>query len=378
MAEEYVTPEFLSDSDEDVIHQRMLDVIPDDIDKSEAGFLWDATRPTAIEHSRLKGFNMNEAIKLIWPQFASDIYLDYHGKTRKMARKEGVKASGMLTIEVKANTSISEGALFSTESVNGVSNVTYQTLQAYSFVDAGTYEIEVECTEVGEQGNVAPGTIVLKGTPNDNITSITNLEKFNNGIDQEDDDSYRERLVAFDQSTSASYIGNVNDYTRWASEVNGVGSVKVIPAQDESGTVTIVITDGNGDPASEELQEKVYNHIMSPDNEQDRLAPINAILNVTAPDTIEIKVSGIVEITGSDITTIAAEFLKAMQDYCTSAISDGEIRYTYVCSLLSKIPGVYDYKDVYINEGQSNIPIDANVMPTITESGVTLTVGTVV
>ena len=378
MAQEYVTPDFLNDSDEDVIHERMLSVIPDTIDKSEGGFVWDFTRPTAIEHARLKGFHMNEAIKLIWPQFATGVYLDYHGETRGVARKEGIRASGMLEVEVSSGTTIQSGDLFSTVAQNGVANVFFQSIQSYDFKEAGTYEIEVECTEVGIIGNVAVDTIILTGTPNSKIISVTNPEKFENGIDLEDDDSYRERLVEFDKSASSSYIGNVNDYTRWASEVNGVGNVKVIGAQDDSGTVTVIITDGNGNPASNELCESVYDHIMKPNNDLERLAPVNAILKVVPPETINIQISAVVELRSGNIDDISTEFLASMKEYFASSVSDKEIRYTYVCGLLGKMPGVYDYKDVYINGDQNNIPLDTDVMPVIELSSITLTEGVVV
>ena len=49
-AEEIILPGFLQNSSEDEIHGKMLDNLPEDIDKSEGGFPWDFTRPTAIEY----------------------------------------------------------------------------------------------------------------------------------------------------------------------------------------------------------------------------------------------------------------------------------------------------------------------------------------
>lgn len=43
MAEDFTLPAFLQDCDVDTIHQRMMDMLPDDIDKTEAGFPWDFT-----------------------------------------------------------------------------------------------------------------------------------------------------------------------------------------------------------------------------------------------------------------------------------------------------------------------------------------------
>ena len=72
---EYETPEFLQD-DEDEVHQRMLELLPDDLDKSEGSHIWDLTRPTAIEVAEFKEFTMNTALQMIFPQFANGEFLD--------------------------------------------------------------------------------------------------------------------------------------------------------------------------------------------------------------------------------------------------------------------------------------------------------------
>ena len=76
------------------------------------------------------------------------------------------------------------------------------------------------------------------------------------------------------------------DYKRWALSVPGVGAVTVIPAKDDSGTIKIILMDQNGVPASKQIQDAVYNYIMRPDSEADRLAPPNAVLEISAPETV--------------------------------------------------------------------------------------------
>lgn len=60
MAEDFTLPAFLQDCDVDTIHQRMMDMLPDDIDKTEAGFPWDFTRPTALIASELLEYYIPE------------------------------------------------------------------------------------------------------------------------------------------------------------------------------------------------------------------------------------------------------------------------------------------------------------------------------
>lgn len=82
-AEEMELPDFLENSSEDEIHEKMLGNLPDDIDKSEGGFPWDFTRPTAIELSELKEYVLVEVLKCLFPATCEESYLlDYHADER--------------------------------------------------------------------------------------------------------------------------------------------------------------------------------------------------------------------------------------------------------------------------------------------------------
>ncbi len=44
-----VLPEYLTEQTEEAIRQRILDTLPDDLDKAEGSYIWDAVSPMAIE-----------------------------------------------------------------------------------------------------------------------------------------------------------------------------------------------------------------------------------------------------------------------------------------------------------------------------------------
>jgi hypothetical protein len=48
----------------------MFDALPADIDKSPLQIPWDYMRPPALEKARFVQFNLNEAIKNMYPQWA--------------------------------------------------------------------------------------------------------------------------------------------------------------------------------------------------------------------------------------------------------------------------------------------------------------------
>lgn len=375
---EYETPEFLQDSDEDTIHKRMLDLIPDDLDKSEGSHIWDLTRPTAIEVAEFKGFTLDLAVQMIFPQFATGEFLDYHGEARGIIRKEAIPASGIITVIGESGTVISEGDLFATmETSENDESVSYAASTTYTIPESGTIDINVECTESGIAGNVSANSIIIIETENDGITSCTNAAAFDNGVDEEDDETYQNRILEYDQAKETSFSGSISDYKRWANEVQGVGDCTVIPASDESGTVTIVVVDGNGNPVTEEVCEDVYNYIMSPDDPDSRLAPINALLSVISPSVLALTITATVELDDSDITTVTNLFYEEMKKYLSVAKEDHEIRITQVGKALGNTSGIYDYSNLTVNGGTVNVTFESNVTPTISIENITLTAGTV-
>ena len=62
----YTPPELIAEVDDDVIHARMLENLPDDIDKTDGGFAHDFTRPAALEKAELL-VALNDAIQVFFP-----------------------------------------------------------------------------------------------------------------------------------------------------------------------------------------------------------------------------------------------------------------------------------------------------------------------
>lgn len=371
-------PEFLQNKSTDEIHTQMLDSMPDDIDKSQGQHPYNYTRPTAMIASELCQQTLPEIIKLIFPMYAYGEWLDYHAQMRGISRRPATASSGTLQLTVTKNTNIPVGSQFSTTSVDGQPSVVFETTQGKFNLPEGTTEVPVKCTQTGTVGNVIAGTVIFKLSQLSGVTAVTNPEAITGGTEEEDDDSLRARIVSLDQSQSVSYVGSVADYKRWSLEVPGVGGVTVIPAQDDSGLVTLVITDSNGDPANEEICQNVYDYIMSPADPELRLTAPNVKLSVIPPTITELAISATVEVgTGSSLDSIKTGFIEAVQAYLDTARSDGEVRYTQIGKILAGIPGVYDYDVLTLNSGTTNISITNTQLPQVTSDSVLLTQGVV-
>jgi uncharacterized phage protein gp47/JayE len=379
-AEELELPDFLNNSSEEEIHEKMLSNLPEDIDKSEGGFPWDFTRPTAIEIAELKEYVLVEVLKSLSPVTCEESYLlDYHADGRGLVRRESVNATGYVTVTAKAGLVIPLGYGFSTEADDEGNTIDFVTTEEVTVDSLGNAKIPIEAAEGGSASNVGVNTIVLHagdetGELLDEIISVTNEEAVTGGLDEEDDDTLRERIVEYDRSHDISYVGNVADYKRWALSVPGVGAVTVIPAKDDSGTIKIILMDQNGVPASKQIQDAVYDYIMRPDSESDRLAPPNAVLEITAPETVVVNISAVVYLREAEIGDVQNDLKAALQSYLLNVSSnDSAVRISAINSIIGSVSGIYDYDSVQINGVSKNVDLESGQMPVL--GTVTITEG---
>ena len=379
-AEELELPDFLNNSSEKEIHEKMLSNLPEDIDKSEGGFPWDFTRPTAIEIAELKEYVLVEVLKSLSPVTCEESYLlDYHADGRGLVRRESVNATGYVTVTAKAGLVIPLGYGFSTEADDEGNTIDFVTTEEVTVDSLGNAKIPIEAAEGGSASNVGVNAIVLHtgdetGELLDEIISVTNEEAVTGGLDEEDDDTLRERIVEYDRSHDISYVGNVADYKRWALSVPGVGAVTVIPAKDDSGIIKIILMDQNGVPASKQIQDAVYDYIMRPDSESDRLAPPNAVLEITAPETVVVNISAVVYLREAEIGDVQNDLKAALQSYLLNVSSnDSAVRISAINSILGAVSGIYDYDSIQINGVSKNVDLESGQMPVL--GTVTITEG---
>ncbi|MBQ5658104.1 MAG: baseplate J/gp47 family protein [Peptococcaceae bacterium] len=366
---------FLQGQDADSIHKEMLESLPDALDKTEGGFADDFTRPTALRMAKFAEQDILNAISCIFPETSFGDFLDRHGKTRGIVRKEATKAYGHVQVTAKAGTEIPVGTVFTTIADDYAVYVEFVSVTSgITESDTEPIDLAVEAVVAGIEGNVPAGAIALLGTNLKNVSSVINAEATTGGTDIEDDDSLRKRIDLYDKNRQVSYVGSKADYVRWALEVPGVGSAVCIPAQDTSGLVTLIITDANGDAANEQLCSDVYEYIQSPSDEYARKTNVNATLSVIPPATLDLTISATVELvyTGT-LESVKSAFVSALKLYLSSC--EGEVKYSKVWSTLSSTPGISDLNNLLINGGTSNIAIGVDKLPNVTS--VTLTKGVV-
>lgn len=368
---EFTLPEFLEGQDVAAVHARMLAAIPDGFDKSEGGFVWDMTYPTALEKSQAAQYLIPEALRSMFPLWARGDMLDMHAANRGMTRKPAQAAKCMLRFSGEKDTAVPRGTAASTMATAQGGAVTFVT-DADAVLGSDGASVSAHAQVKGALGNVASGSICRLDAPIAGISAVTNEQAAQGGLDTESDAQLRARIVEFDAAQGRSYVGSTADYQRWALEVTGVGSAAVLAATDDSGLVTIMITDSQGASASDELCRAVEAHIMRPNEPAARLAPINARISVITPAPVTISISARTSLDGVAIGDVKREFVRLVKGYLKDA-SDKVIRISRLGALLLSIPGVKDYADMKLNGASGNVTLTDRQLPVIEESGVTLT-----
>lgn len=364
MSIEFKAPSFLNDQDAETIHKRMMEELPPDIDDTEGGFPWDFTKPTALEKAEMLEFHLTETLKIMFPMWAEDQWLDLHAKGRGLTRKPANPASGTLAITGVSGTTIPAGFKFAAPAIGDQPAIEYETKEKYTMGEDGTVEVQVTAIEAGTKGNVPAGSINIMMAPIKGITSITNPVPITGGAEQESNDELRGRIDELDATSEASFVGSDGDYKRWAEEVPGVGTALPMPEWAGPGTVKVVLIDANGQPANAAIITEVYNNIMSPGDRLQRKAPIGATVTIVAPTAKDINYTFLLEIqSGEAEITVLERFKAQLQTYYIEAKKEGVVRYTKIGSILTSTSGVKDFTGLTINGGTTNIVLEEDEYP---------------
>lgn len=360
---EFVPPEFVQNSDPEKIQRRMMNALPVGIDDMPGGFPWDFTMPTALQISELVQFQLVRTMMLMFPMWAWGDWLDRHAEMCGLERRAAGYAAGKINVAGVPGTLVKEGSVFATPATDTEPSILFRSAEEVEIGNEGTADIHVIAVAPGKESNVPAKAVSLMLKPVKEVSGIINHEAITGGTDVEDDESLRERIQRAN-AAPISFVGNDSDYSRWAKEVVGVGSVVVVPEWDGPGTVKLVIIDANGKPANEALLASVYDYIVSPEDRSRRLAPIGATVTVSAPEILEIGYEAVVVLEEEyTVDAVCEGFRKNIMAYYEEAKEDGSLTYTQMAAVLSDTAGVRDYMNFMVNGEIRNIPLNQALYP---------------
>ena len=332
------------------LKQYYTETAGDKVNLVEGGFAWDTLSANAKEFEKAYA-EMALIIEASFPQTSWGDWLTKKAEEHGIIRKEATNSSVILTVTGQAGTTVQEGSLFSTN--DGKNFITVETKKIES---TGTVDIKAQSQDVGTSCNVDAETITKIPMSIYGVSAVTNKNPAYDGFDEETDEELLERLLFKVRQPATS--GNKNHYVIWATNVEGVGGVKVLPLWNGNGTVKVIITDAKNEIASEDLIAKVQNYI-------DEQRTIGATVTVGSPKSLNIDISLKVTKGSGNID----EIKNAVNDFFkTTAFESEYVSYAQVGKIIlekAAITGVQDYSDLTLNNKAENIALTDEQLPTV-------------
>ena len=330
-----------------VIRQRMLDNMSNDIDKREGSFVSNMVSPVGVEFAKYY-MELDNILSIMFLEDATNEFLDKKVYDFGIYRKMGTSARGAIKVTGANGTYIPKGS-----EILSQGELVFYTLND-AWIENEEATIEVEASNVGIDFNIIANSIDKFAKKIEGVSSVTNEEEFKEGTDTETDEELRERFFEIIRRPATS--GNIYHYEQWAKEIDGINQARVKPLWNGNGTVKVIVSNNNN-IVSEEIVKKCQEHI-------DKVRPIGANVTVITPTKLDIVVSGNVYIEeGFDHTQAMLDFESNLKEYlatCTDTVI-----YTRVASCLGSVEGVKDYANLKVNEGIVNIKYDDEKLPTI-------------
>ena len=335
------------------ILQRMLDRVPNNVDKREGSIIYDALAPAAIE-LQLAYIELDTILNETFADTSSREYLIKRANERGITPKKATYA----VLQGEFNMDVPIGSRFSCNDLN------YIIIEQIS-----TGVFKMQCESLGVAGNNNFGDLI----PIDYIEGLETAKLTNiliPGEDEEETESLRSRY--FNSLDSQAFGGNVADYKEKTNSLNGVGGVKVYPVWNGGGTVKLVIINSDYEKPSELLINEVQTAIDPIQNQGNGvgIAPIGHVVTVVGCATHSVDIT--TDITyqeGWNWESIKPYVEKVIDDYFKELASQWDsndnliVRISQIETRLLNITGVVDIANTTLNGVAQNLTIDADYIP---------------
>ena len=234
--------------------------------------------------------DQNEHAKITFIDTAYGEWLDKHGQhpAIRLERNQGAEAVGEVTFTIPSvsaeQTIIPEGTLLASTETGLQFSTDYDAV-----IEIGDLNVDVQCTcmSVGEDGNVVSGSIDLIDDDFLDVhgITVTNTDAFTGGVDYEEDEAYRARLLEYVRRED---FGSLPYYINLAETVPGVHDVKLV---DEVGITKKILVNGDVKETSDTLLVDVLTRFSDTRN-----LGINHTFNVAKPTFVKYSLEVTVDV----------------------------------------------------------------------------------
>ena len=340
---------------EEELKRRMLARVSSKYDKREGSIIFDSIAPTALEHKNMY-ISLDESLNEAFIDTMSLDNLKRKGEELGIPYKNATRA----TVKLQTDVDIPIGSQFTCK------DLSFTTTQKLSdFVYYAT------CDVTGSDANLCIGDVIMSSN-HTNLTVAKIIEVSIEGEDDEETETYRNRLLA---STNAeTFGGNKADYKAKVGSIDGVGGVKVYTGIEWNGggTVKIVFTTASFNVPSQTLIDEVQTTIDPEVNAGTGMgiAPIGHIVTCVGADSTTINIAA--DFTFEDdsyyLESCVADMKTAVDNYFLELNSKWEdlrnitVRIADIISILMDVTGVIDVQNVTLNGSPNNLIVDKDAL----------------
>lgn len=338
------------------ILERMLDRIPDSMDKREGSVIYDALAPAAAE-LQIMYIELDNVMNETFADTATRDWLIRRVAERGIIPKPATNA--ILKGEFTPSTlEIPIGSRFT------CGDLTYFVK---AMISGGVYQ--VECETAGTLGNQNFGQLI----PIDYISGLetsTLTELLIPAEDEEDTEALRDRY--FNSLKSQAFGGNIADYKEKVVAISGVGGCKVFPVENGAGTVGICIIASDWSVPSSTLIDEVQN-IIDPEGHSGEgygLAPIGHTVTVYGCENVVINITADITYAQGWSWDAAKPYIEeAVNNYFTELASSWDrndalvVRIAQIDARLLNLDCILDIANTKLNGNPSNIQLGSKQIP---------------
>ena len=346
----------------DYIMNRMLESVPDTVDKREGSIIYDALSPAAAELAKCY-MELDVVMDETFVDTASLQYLMLRCKERGVAI-QGETAAVIEGVFTPSSVELTAGLRFNCDEVN------YTITEKIS---AGHYKLEAET--LGTVGNKYTGLLLPIQTVN-GLETAQIAAVLMPAEDGDTTDTLREKYYA--SIDGEAFGGNVADYREKVNAITGVGGVKVYPVWNGGGTVKLTVIASDYTAPSSELISKVQTAIDPEQNHGEGmgLAPIGHTVTVTGAKYADLTITANVTFAAgwnwengkSQLVSAANAYL----DELCKAWADSEttvVRISQIETHLLTADCVVDVDGTTVNGDTKNIELAADEIPRLSTIG---------
>ena len=346
----------------DYIMNRMLESVPDTVDKREGSIIYDALAPAAAELAKAY-MELDVVMDETFVDTASLQYLMLRCKERGVAI-QGETAAVIEGVFTPSSVELTAGLRFNCDEVN------YTITEKIS---AGHYKLEAET--LGTVGNKYTGLLLPIQTVN-GLETAQIAAVLIPAEDGDTTDTLREKYYA--SIDGEAFGGNVADYSEKVNAITGVGGVKVYPVWNGGGTVKLTIIASDFTAPSTELISKVQTAIDPEQNHGEGLglAPIGHTVTVTGAKYADIAITANVTFaSGWNWENGKSQIVNAANAYLNElckAWADSEttvVRISQIETHLLTADCVVDVDGTTVNGDIKNIELAADEIPRLSTIG---------